>query len=110
MAAGGAAGLEQPLLESFTPKNHSRLRFAGINVTCLGGTLAELADTIQAAGGQVAAVLTLVNAGRLKPLKPEALVIRRLIDLRLRAKGFQLEAPPAPLSQGLPPGPPLTPT
>ena len=64
-----------------------------------------------------------MNAGRLKPLKPEALVIRRLrerfpdaihhtfgIDpgtlsateashLRLRAKGFQLEAQPAPLNQ-----------
>jgi len=48
------------------------------DVTCLGGTLAELADYIQAGGGQVAAVITLVNAGRLKPLKPEALVIRRL--------------------------------
>ena len=115
------------------------------DVTWLGGTLAELADYIQAAGGQVAAVITLVNAGRLKPLKPEALVIRHLrerfpdaihhtfgidpgaltanessylsgfrtadelrnraakaaeeIDLRLRAKGFQLEDPPAPLSQ-----------
>jgi hypothetical protein len=67
MAAGGVAGLEQPLQESFTPKNHSRLRFAGINVTCLGGTLAELADTIQAAGGQVPAVLTLLNAGRRIP-------------------------------------------
>jgi hypothetical protein len=67
MAAGGVAGLEQPLLESFTPKNHSRLRFAGINVTCLGGTLAELADTIQAAGGQVPAALTLLNAGRRIP-------------------------------------------
>lgn len=98
-----------------------------------------------AGGGQVAAVITLVNAGRLKALKPEALVIRRLRerfpdaihhtfgidpgaltaneasylsgfrtadelrnraakaaeenDLRLRAKGFQLEAQPAPLSQ-----------
>lgn len=115
------------------------------DVTCLGCTLAELADYIQAAGGQVAAVITLVNAGRLKPLKPEALVTRRLrerfpdaiqhtfgidpgaltaneasylsgfrtadelrnraakaaeeIDLRLRAKGFQLEARPAPLNQ-----------
>jgi hypothetical protein len=115
------------------------------DVTCLGGTLAELADYVQAGGGQVAAVITLVNAGRLKPLKPEALVIRRLrerfpdaihhtfgidpgalsaneasylsgfrtadelrnraakaaeeIDLRLRAKGFQLEAQPAPLSK-----------
>jgi hypothetical protein len=115
------------------------------DVTCLGGTLAELADYIQAGCGQVAAVIMMVNAGRLKPLKPEALVIRRLrerfpdaihhtfgidpgaltaneaqylsgfrtadelrnraakaaeeIDLRLRAKGFQLEAQPAPLSQ-----------
>jgi hypothetical protein len=114
------------------------------DVTYLGGTLAELAGTIQAGGGQVAAVITLVNAGRLKPFKPEALVIRRLrarfpdaiphtsgidpgaltaneastlsgfrtadelrnraaqvaeeIDLRLRAKGFQLEAQPAPVS------------
>ena len=115
------------------------------DVTCLGGTLAELADYIQAGGGQVATVITLVNAGRLKPLKPEPLVIRRLrerfpdaihhtfgidpgalsaneasylsgfrtadelrnraakgaeeIDLRLRAKGFQLQAQPAPLNQ-----------
>ena len=115
------------------------------DVTCLGGTLAELADYIQAAGGQVAAVITLVNPGRIKPLKPEPLVTRRLrerfpdaiqhtfgidpgaltaneasylsgfrtadelrnraakaaeeIDLRLRAKGFQLEARPAPLNQ-----------
>ncbi len=115
------------------------------DVTCLGGTLAELADYVQAHGGQVAAVVTLVNAGRLKPLRPEALVIRRLrerfpdaiqqtfgidpgaltaneasylsgfrtadelrnraakaeeeIDLRLRAKGFQLSAQQAPLSQ-----------
>ncbi|MCP9925847.1 hypothetical protein KBY79_11575 [Synechococcus lacustris C3-12m-Tous] len=115
------------------------------DVTCLGGTLAELADYIQAGGGQVAAVITLVNAGRLKPLKPEALVIRHLRerfpdaihhtfgidpgaltanearyisgfrtsddlrnraakaakenDLRLRAKGFQLEDPSAPLNQ-----------
>ena len=145
MAAGGVAGPEQPLLESFTPKNHSRLRFAGNNVTCLGGTLAELADFIKAGGGQVAAVVTLVNAGRIKRLKPETLVIRLLrekfpdaiqhtfgidpgaltaneasylsgfrtadelrnratkaaeeINLRLRAKGFQLEAQPAPLSQ-----------
>ena len=36
-------------------------------MTCLGGTLAELADTIQAAGGQVAAALTVVNAGRRIP-------------------------------------------
>lgn len=109
------------------------------------GTLAELADYIQAGGGQVAAVVTLVNAGRIKRLKPETLVIRLLrekspdaiqhtfgidpgaltaneasylsgfrtadelrnratkaaeeINLRLRAKGFQLEAQPAPLSQ-----------
>jgi hypothetical protein len=115
------------------------------DVTWLGGTLAELADYIQAAGGQVAAVIKLLNAGRLKPLKPEALAIRHLresfpdaihhtfgidpgalsaneasylsgfrtadelrnraakaaeeIDLRLRAKGFQLQAQPAPLSQ-----------
>ena len=115
------------------------------DVICLGGTLAELADYIQAGGGQVAAVVTLVNAGRIKRLKPETLVIRLLrekfpdaiqhtfgidpgaltaneasylsgfrtadelrnratkaaeeINLRLRAKGFQLEAQPAPLSQ-----------
>ncbi|MCP9943493.1 hypothetical protein KBY70_13985 [Cyanobium sp. ATX 6E8] len=114
-------------------------------MTCLGGTLAELADYIQAAGGKVAAVITLVNAGRLNPLKPEPLVTRRLRerfpdaiqhtfgidpgaltaneasylsgfrtadglrnraakaaeenDLRLRAKGFQLEAPSTPLNQ-----------
>jgi hypothetical protein len=115
------------------------------DVTCLGGTLAELGDYIQADGGQVAAVITLVNAGRLKPLKPEPPVTRLLCerfpdaiqntfgidpgaltaneasylsgfrtaddlrnraakaaeenDLRLRAKGFQLEAPSAPLNQ-----------
>jgi len=115
------------------------------DVICLGGTLAELADYIQAGGGQVAAVVTLVNAGRIKRLKPETLVIRLLrekfpdaiqhtfgidpgaltaneasylsgfrtadelrnratkaaeeINIRLRAKGFQLEAQPAPLSQ-----------
>lgn len=115
------------------------------DVICLGGTLAELADYIQAGGGQVAAVVTLVSAGQIKHLKPETLVIRLLrerfpdaiqhtfgidpgaltaneasylsgfrtadelrnraakaaeeIDLRLRAKGFQLEAQPAPLSQ-----------
>jgi hypothetical protein len=115
------------------------------DVICLGGTLAELADYIQAGGGQVAAVVTLVNASRIKRLKPETLVIRLLremfpdaiqhtfgidpgaltaneagylsgfrtadelrnratkaaeeINLRLRAKGFQLEAQPAPLSQ-----------
>ena len=40
------------------------------DVICLGGTLAELADYIQAGGGQVAAVVTLVNAGRIKRLKP----------------------------------------
>ena len=113
------------------------------DVTCLGGTLAELADYIQAAGGKVAAFITLVNAGRLKALKPEPLLTRRLRekfpdaiqhtfgidpgaltaneasylsgfrtadelrnraakaaednDRRLRAKGFQLEARPAPL-------------
>lgn len=114
------------------------------DVTWLGGTLAELADYIQAAGGQVGVVITMVSAGS-SPPKPEALVIRHLrerfpdaihhtfgidpgalsaneasylsgfrtadelrnraakaaeeIDLRLRAKGFQLQAQPAPLSQ-----------
>ncbi len=33
------------------------------DVTCLGGTLAELADYIQAAGGQVGVVITMVSAG-----------------------------------------------
>ena len=115
------------------------------DVTCLGGTLAELADHIQRHGGRVAAVVTLVNAGRLKPLRPEIRVINRLrarfpdairntfgidpgaltaneasylhgfrtadqlrnravkaaeeIHLRLRTKGVQLEAQPAPLGQ-----------
>jgi len=114
------------------------------DVTCMGGTLAELADYIQTAGGSVAGVITLVNTGRLKPLKAKQPVIRRLrerfpdaiqhtfgiepgaltanessylsgfrtveqlrnraakaaeeINLRLRAKGFQLETEHAPLS------------
>ena len=33
------------------------------DLTWLGGSLAELADYIQAAGGQVGVVITLVNAG-----------------------------------------------
>jgi hypothetical protein len=101
------------------------------DVICLGGTLAELADYIQAGGGQVAAVVTLVmrllremfpdaiqhtfgiDPGALTAneasylsgfrtadeLRNRATKAAEEINLRLRAKGFQLEAQPAPLSQ-----------
>jgi hypothetical protein len=143
----GAKAMERLLLrpQFDGPVNPGTAYVLVDDVACLGGTLAELADYIQAAGGQVAAVITLVNAGRIKPLKPEPLVTRRLrerfpdaiqhtfgidpgaltaneasylsgfrtadelrnraakaaeeIDLRLRAKGFQLEARPTPLKQ-----------
>ncbi|MCY2944685.1 MAG: hypothetical protein NT142_09155 [Planctomycetota bacterium] len=40
--------------------------------------LAELADHIQRAGGRVTAVVTLVNAGRIKTLRGEPRVIKTL--------------------------------
>lgn len=41
------------------------------DVTTMGGTLAELANYIHTHGGNVAAVLVLVNAGRIKQLHPK---------------------------------------
>lgn len=48
------------------------------DVTNMGGTLAELADYIQQAGGLIAGVVTLVNAGRLKSFRAEPKVIEKL--------------------------------
>jgi hypothetical protein len=48
------------------------------DVINMGGTLAELADHIQRAGGLVTAVVTLVNAGRIKTLQSAPRVIRKL--------------------------------
>lgn len=48
------------------------------DVIGMGGTLAELADHIQRAGGRVTAVVTLVNAGRIKTLRGEPKVIKKL--------------------------------
>lgn len=48
------------------------------DVISMGGTLAELADYIQRAGGLVTAAVTLVNAGRIKALRGEPRVIKKL--------------------------------
>ena len=48
------------------------------DVTNMGGTLAELANYILSLGGIVAAVVVLVNAGRVKQLQPTRIVIRKL--------------------------------
>lgn len=48
------------------------------DVISMGGTLAELADHIQRARGQVTAVITLVNAGRITTLQGEPSVIKKL--------------------------------
>ena len=48
------------------------------DVINMGGTLAELADYIQRAGGLVTAVMALVNAGRIKTLRGEPRVIKKL--------------------------------
>lgn len=48
------------------------------DVISMGGTLAELADHIQRVGGRVTAVVTLVNAGRIKTLRGESRVIKKL--------------------------------
>ena len=48
------------------------------DVMSMGNTLAELADYLQAAGGVVDSVVVLVNAGRIKALRPQRNVIRKL--------------------------------
>jgi len=48
------------------------------DVTSMGGTLAELANFLQCSGGSVAAVIVLVNAGRVKQFQPTRKVIREL--------------------------------
>jgi hypoxanthine phosphoribosyltransferase len=48
------------------------------DVTNMGGTLAELANYILSLGGIIAAVVVLVNAGRVKQLQPSRMVIRKL--------------------------------
>lgn len=48
------------------------------DVVNMGGTLAELADYIQKLGGIVIAVITIVNAGRIKGLSPDPKVIKKL--------------------------------
>lgn len=48
------------------------------DVVNMGGTLAELANYITQLGGEVKAVITIVNAGRIKTLSPEHSVIKRL--------------------------------
>jgi len=48
------------------------------DVTNMGGTLAELANYILSFGGIVAAVVVLVNAGRVKQLQPTRMVIKKL--------------------------------
>lgn len=48
------------------------------DVTNMGGTLADLADYIQGAGGIVLAVIVLVNAGRIKQLQPARKIIREI--------------------------------
>lgn len=48
------------------------------NVISTGGTLAELVDYIQRAGGLVTAVISLVNAGRIRTLRGESSVIKKL--------------------------------
>jgi predicted nucleic acid-binding protein len=48
------------------------------STTLEGGTFAELADHVQGAGGLVTAVVTLVNDGRIKRLRVEPRVIKKL--------------------------------
>jgi hypothetical protein len=48
------------------------------DVTTMGGTLAELANFIQIHDGVVAAVVVLVNAGRLKYLHPDPPLVRQI--------------------------------
>jgi hypothetical protein len=48
------------------------------DVTSMGGTLVELANFLQSSGGNVAAVIVLVNAGRIKQFTPTNKVIREL--------------------------------
>ena len=48
------------------------------DVTSMGGTLAELTDYLLRSGGNIAAVIVLVNAGRVKQFQPTKKVIREL--------------------------------
>ena len=48
------------------------------DVTNMGGTLAELANYILSLGGTIAAVVVLVNAGRVKSFRPNRFVIQKL--------------------------------
>lgn len=48
------------------------------DVTTMGGTLAELADFIQSKGGKIGGVVVIVNAGRVKNLRPSSSVIRKI--------------------------------
>jgi len=48
------------------------------DVTNMGGTLAELANYVLSLGGIVAAVVVLVNAGRVKKFQPTRMVITKL--------------------------------
>jgi len=48
------------------------------DVMSMGNTLAELANYIQEAGGQVVSVVVLVNAGRIKQLRPKRNVIHKI--------------------------------
>ena len=51
------------------------------DVVNMGGALAELADYIQQAGAMIAGVITLVNAGRIKGLRPKPSVIKKLQEM-----------------------------
>jgi len=48
------------------------------DVTSMGGTLVELANFLQYSGGNVAAAIVLVNAGRIKSFQPTSKVICEL--------------------------------
>jgi hypothetical protein len=44
----------------------------------MGGTLVELSNFIQSSGGSIAAVIVLVNAGRIKQFQPTSKVVHEL--------------------------------
>jgi hypothetical protein len=48
------------------------------DVTSMGGTLVELSNFIQSSGGSIAAVIVLVNAGRIKQFQPTSKVVHEL--------------------------------
>lgn len=48
------------------------------DVTNMGGTLAELANYIQNAGGSISGALVLVNAGRSKQFHPDSRIVRKI--------------------------------